>query len=191
MKKVLIAGLVGGVVIFIWQFISYTVLPWHMMVIHNIPSGEQISQILKNDGIPGGVYHHPGFPEETESQEEAMKAFTERYKQGANINLMVYAAQGEDPNNPMQFVISYILNVLGAIIAAFMLWKAGGSIVGLVPRALFVAGLGLFTVVSHILLNWNWWGFPGDFILVESADTLVAWFLAGLAIAGLVKPAQG
>jgi hypothetical protein len=40
-------------------------------------------------------------------------------------------------------------------------------------------------------MNWNWWNFPGDFTLVESVDTLIAWFLAGLAIAWFVKPEQG
>lgn len=190
MKKVIIAGLVGGLVIFVWQFISYTVLPWHMMVIHNIPAGEQVSQVLKNNSLPSGVYHHPGFDEGAASEEEAMNAFAERYKQGANINFMVYAAGGKDPNDPMQFVISYLLNALASLIAAYVLWKSGASLSGYLPRVLLVTALALFSVLFHTLMNWNWWGFPGDFTLVEAADTLVAWFLAGLAIAGLVKPGQ-
>jgi hypothetical protein len=161
------------------------------MVIHNIPSGEQISEMLKNDGIPAGVYHHPGFDESVMSEEEAMAAWAERYKRGPNINLMIYSPIGEDHDNPMQFVISYLLNALSALVAAYVLWKAGGSVKGYLSRVLLVTALALFSVFFHTLMNWNWWNFPGDFTLVESVDTLIAWFLAGLAIAWFVKPEQG
>ena len=34
---------------------------------------------------------------------------------------------------------------------------------------------------------WNWWGFSFGYVVVEIADAVIGWFLAGLAIAAVAK----
>ncbi len=184
MKNIAIAGVLGGIVVFVWSFISWVVLPWHNAVIHNIPSGEQVVEILKNDQLPAGLYHHPGFME----GETDMAAWTERYKRGPNINFLVYAPVGGDPMDPMQFLTSLILNILSAGLAAFLLLGTLQRTPGLPQRALYIAGLGLFVTLSATLMDWNWWNFPSDYSLVLGVDALITWFLAGLVIGWRIRP---
>ncbi len=186
MNKVLVPGILGGVVIFVWSFISWVVIPWHAAVMNNIPSGEQVAEILKNDGLEAGFYHHPGMPEEQD--ENSQKAWTERYMKGPNINFMIYSPVGGAPMDPMQFVRSLFLNILSAMLASYMLLQALGSLNGLMQRALFVTAMGVFVALVYPMAEWNWWNFPGDFTAVAVFDTIITWFLAGLVIAWRIKP---
>jgi hypothetical protein len=186
MKNVLVAGILGGVVVFIWSFISWAIIPWHAAVMNSIPSGEQVAEILKNDGLEAGFYHHPGFPEE--HNEDTEKAWSERYMQGPNINFLIFSPVGADPMDPMQFIRSLILNILSAILASYMLLQALSSLNGLLQRAFYVMALGGFVALVYPLAEWNWWNFPADFTLVAVCDTIITWFLGGLAIAWRIKP---
>ncbi|MEM7313055.1 MAG: DUF2760 domain-containing protein [Planctomycetota bacterium] len=42
-------------------------------------------------------------------------------------------------------------------------------------------------IIGHVSY-WNWMPFPLDYTLAFVADVVIGWFLAGLAIAALVKP---
>lgn len=48
MKNTLIAGLLGGVTLFLWGIISYMALPWHMTYMHAIPNGDEVMQVLQH-----------------------------------------------------------------------------------------------------------------------------------------------
>lgn len=188
MNRVIVAGLLGGVVLFVWQFISWTILPWHNMTIHSIAEGDEIVEILRAQELQSGVYHFPGMPE-GDNSEAAMNAWAERYKQGPNINFMAYSAVGQDHEDPMQFIWGLIFNILAASLAAWMLMGALGSTGSFMKRTLLVTALGVFVVLTTTLPNWNWWAFPGDYSVVMAIDYIVNWFLAGLVIAWRIKPA--
>lgn len=42
--------------------------------------------------------------------------------------------------------------------------------------------------VIAVILNWIWWHFPRDFVLLTMADILIAWLLAGMVIAKVAAP---
>ena len=48
---------------------------------------------------------------------------------------------------------------------------------------------GLLVVVAAHLLYWNWYGFSASYTFVTGLDTIVAFFLLGLAIARWAVPA--
>lgn len=186
MKKILVPGVLGGLVIFVWTFISWTVLPWHNSVINEIPNGEAMAQAMKSEGMTSAVYHFPGMPENDD--EAYQKAWAERFLKGPNINFMVYSTKGSDMMDPVLFLRSLILNILAALLASYLLLQAMGSTSGLLQRALFVTALGAFVAITYPMAEWNWWNFPTDFTLVAVADTVITWFLAGLVIAWRLKP---
>ena len=77
-----------------------------------------------------------------------------------------------------------IAALIGAILVSFMV----GS---WFKRAFAVALFGLFGVVSLLVSYWIWYGFPAQFVCGETITEVVGWFLAGLAIAKIVRPPFG
>lgn len=59
MKKNLLLSIVAGLVLFVWGFISWAVLPWHMMVANGFADEAAVSQVLKENAPQEGVYYLP------------------------------------------------------------------------------------------------------------------------------------
>jgi lipoprotein signal peptidase len=57
-------------------------------------------------------------------------------------------------------------------------------------RVAFLAVIGLAASVIVDLPNWNWWGFSGAYTVVNVADSMLTWLVAGLVISKVVKPAN-
>jgi len=51
-------------------------------------------------------------------------------------------------------------------------------VVALIPFIVFFLG---------IMPNWNWWGFPRNYVILDLIDLIVAWTLAGFVISKLVS----
>ncbi|MEZ4895046.1 MAG: hypothetical protein R2778_18775 [Saprospiraceae bacterium] len=70
MNKQLIASFVGGLIIFIWQFFSWSILPTHKAEFGYTANQDSIMQTLNRYLSEDGGYFLPGVPPGT-SQEEA------------------------------------------------------------------------------------------------------------------------
>ena len=88
--------------------------------------------------------------------------------------------------SPKQFGIQFASGSLAALLAAFLLSQAGGSL-AFVNRVGFVAVLGVFVGLVVNVPYWNWYGFPPDQTLAAIADHTLGWGLAGLVLAAIVK----
>jgi hypothetical protein len=54
-------------------------------------------------------------------------------------------------------------------------------------RVAFLAVVGLLIGVAGHLAEWNWWHFSASYVLLEMADLVISWTLAGLVIAKVAK----
>ncbi len=59
MKKILVAGVLGGITVYIWGAFSWMVLPWHNATIPQMPQGATVSQTLVDLEVGSGVYMYP------------------------------------------------------------------------------------------------------------------------------------
>ena len=184
-RQIFIAGLLGGLAIFVWSSISWMALPWHSATISNLPAGEQIAQLLKESGSPSGVYHFPGFP--AEENEAAMAETVKKFNAGPNLTFLVYHPGGLIMMDPMQFIRALIFNILAATLGAYLL-SLSGPPASFGQRFRFVALLGVIVAVVGPLSDWNWWHFPMGFTLVNTVDMLLTWMIAGAVIAWRVTP---
>ena len=57
MKRILIAGGAGAIVLFVWSSISWMLIPWHVM--GKLPAEASIAQSFKDADIAKGVYWMP------------------------------------------------------------------------------------------------------------------------------------
>jgi len=189
MLRVLIAGLVGGVVYYIWLMLCWMALPVHDNAMQPLPGESIFSEFLVEQDVKTGVYFAPY----TDSMEDMGNPESEWYLshvEGPVYTLFV-RQQGHQPMSPALMATGFGLDVAAALLAACLLYgAAGGCCSGYAARVGFVLGLGLFaSIVSHGAM-WNWMNVPTDHTLSMIFEVTVGWLLAGLVIAAIVVPAK-
>lgn len=187
MKRVLLAAILGGVVAFIWS-----------AVVHMVPLTQAMGLSLLNDKEPPvlaslkanvaqpGLYFFPGINLASKPSESDKNAWVERYRSGP-VGLLLYRPVGGEMMEPRQLVVEFVSTLACAFIAAAILAATVGSYF---RRALIVAALGVFTWLALSISQWNWYGYPFAFISLDLLDQVIGWFLAGLVMAAVIRPAQ-
>ncbi len=187
-KKIVLGGIVAGIVVFIWSAVSHMVLGLGETGIKSLPNEDVILPVLNANITEPGFYFFPGL--DPKASQEQMDAWTEKHRTGP-AGIMVYQPVGGEPMPAGKFITELVSNNLAALVAAFLLSKAFGNLGGLFGKAVFVALFGLFAGLDIDLSQWNWYGFPTSYTCAYIVDHVVAWFLAGLVL-GLFfkKPAM-
>ena len=185
MNKVLIGGIVGGVVLFIWSALVWTVVPLHKPSLHNIPNEEAVIGALKANMGEKGLYVFPAMPDMGAGQTSA-DAYTQKMKQGP-VGVIVFDPQGMDSMMPGQFIVGFLLDLVAALLAAWLLSRSTALASPYVSRVMFCGVLGIFASFISFLPGWNWMGYPMDYTTAMVADTILGWLITGLVIAAIVK----
>lgn len=183
MKKILLAGLAGGFIVFVWGAVSHMILPLGDMGMKTMPNEEAVITSMKESLRESGLYFFPGAENHRNLTEQERKAWEAKFMAGPT-GLLIYKADGSHPLSPKQLLTELATNILAALIAAFILSQTS---VSFAARVVCVLLLGLFAWFSISASYWNWYNFPGDFTAAEGLDQVVGWFLAGLAMAAIVK----
>ena len=181
--KILIGGIVGGVVLFIWGFVSHVVLPLGEIGFNTIPDDKLLISVMQNSVRESGLYVFPGYDMSRKMTPEEMKTWEEKYKAGPT-GLLVYRSEGGEVMSPKQLFTQFVSVLLAALVAAFLLSLTAASFR---KQVIFVTLLGLFSWLTISVPYWNWYGFPADFTTAGLIDGVVGWFLAGLAMAAVMK----
>ena len=164
-----------GIILFVWGFVSWTILPWHDMVAHRFTNEAAVAQVLEENAPRAGLYYLPPAPERRRTGESA--AFVNVSPQGYDMNLwrrLGGAIAG-------QWIAALLVVLLLAQTTGLGYWR----------RVVFVALAGLAAASIIPFPFWNWFGFPTPYVVVTLLDTLIAWFLAGLVMAALVTGQEG
>jgi hypothetical protein len=187
MGRIILAGIIGGIVMFVWSFVVHTVL--HLpkeMGPQQIQNEDAVVAALKQS-IPGsGVYAFPWMDMSQDMTPEQEKAWTDRYQAGPN-GLLVYRSVGDEPMAPKKLVIEGVADVLAAIVAASILTMMACTFAGRVAGA-FAIGVIAWLCIS--VSNWNWWGFTFGYIGGEAIDIVGGWLIAGIVMAMMIGKAR-
>ncbi len=187
MKKILLAGLAGGFVVFLWGFVSHMLLPVGQMGFTQMPVNSPLLEAMKQNLEKDGLYAFPGLEVGRKQTEAEDAVWAGKYKMGPN-GLLLYHPVGADPISPRRLFLQLATDIFGALLLAYLLVGIAGSTGAQVPLAkmLRIAGAaGVFSWASIEIAYWNWYGFPAAFVLAELIDQVVGWSLATLAIAWL------
>jgi len=185
--RILLAGILGGIVMFIWTSIAHMALPLGEAGISEIPNESAVLGAMQSGiGDKTGLYIFPGLgvgkDATRQERSEAMKQMQQRIAANPSGILMYHP-----PGRPFAFgkalAIEFSNEVLQAILVIWLLAQTGiGSFVG---RVGFVLIAGILAAITTNVSYWNWYGFPGvytaSYILIE----IVGFVLVGVA-AGLV-----
>jgi len=187
--RILLAGILGGIAMFIWTSIAHMALPLGEAGINEIPNESAVlSAMQSNMGDKTGLYIFPGLGvgknATREEKSEAMKQMQQRIAANPSGILMYHP-----PGRPFAFgkslAVEFSTEVLQAILVIWLLVQTRiGSSGG---RVGFVLIAGILAAITTNISYWNWYGFPGvytaSYILIE----IVGFVLVGIVAALLLR----
>jgi hypothetical protein len=176
--RVLIAGLIGGIVMYIWASVAHVATPLATIGLKAMPNeAGAITALHQNLGDKPGLYFFP-FMQGSASDSKAMAAQEAKLKVSPS-GLLAYQPPGTPGLAPRQLVIEFVLELVESILAAFILAGAAGF-----SRRLGVAALiGVIAAMATNFSYWNWYGFSLDYTLANAFTELMKFVFAGAAIA--------
>ncbi len=176
-KRVLLAAVIGGVVMFIWGYVCHMPLKLGNLGVKDLPSEQILVPQLKAAISERGIY---GFPSAAKGESgEVDKKSSEQEPAAGPSGLLIYDPSGGEMT-AAQLGTEFASNVAAALIAALMLARVGGA---WPARAVVGAGLGVVAWLSINVSYWNWDHFPAEFPVEELIEQTVGWLLTGGAIA--------
>jgi len=183
--RIVLAGVVGGVVIFLVSFVTHGMFQLQSRTLLNIPDSSSFTENLKERALKPGFYIYPDMPTgqdryDTEKMAEASKRF-----ESGPTGLLLVARGGNDPMLEM-LGKEFVTNLLSALLAAWIVGLAGAD-VGFGRRWLAVMAIGLIAWLSLAASYGIWYRFPHDFIHEEAICAIAEWSIAGLAIAAIAR----
>ena len=188
-KRVVIAGILGGLTMVVWLFVAHELLPLGELGVGEIPNEAPVLSAMQGAIPQSGLYLFPGFglgPNPTTQQRNAaMPAYLKKYEQAPH-GLLIY----HPPSGALSFgkllAREGALNILEALLAAWLLsWAAAGRAYS--QRAGFVVILGALAAVTTNVEYWNWYEFPGNYIAGYMVTQIIGFTLVGLVVAAFVK----
>jgi hypothetical protein len=183
----LLPGILGGLLVFIWSAIAHMFLPIGAMGLKGIPNNEgPLLEAMKSNIQQPGIYLIPGMDMSKKPTDAELNALYAKFEAGPTA-FLVYHPTGEKAMSPGQLIRQALFNILGGLIAAFIISTAVAS---LATRGVMVALMGLFAWVEVNLPYWNWYRFPSDFTFGAGLDTVIGWLLGGFLIAWLIQRAE-
>jgi len=186
--KILLAGVLGGIAMFIWSSIAHMVLPLGEAGIRELPNEQATLSAMKaNLGEKSGLYLFPGLgvgDNPTRQQKsEAMTHMEERMATNPSGLLMYYPAGARPLSMGKLLTIEFLTEVLESILAVFLL--AQTRIFSFGGRVGFIFVVGILAAIATNISYWNWYGFPSIYTAGYMTTQIVGFLCAGL-IAALV-----
>jgi hypothetical protein len=184
MARILIGGIVGGIVIFFWGFVSHMMLPLGEMGLKAVPNEEALLTAIKADVPEPGLYFVPGRDMSKSPTQEEMQAHMDKVTKGPYGFMVIYPG-GRDPSFGKRLPIEFGTNVLCAFLTALLVSQLRA---GFFLRVACVTLVGIIGGIMVHVPYWNWYGFPTDFSIAQIVEHTVGWFLLGIVLAAIVRP---
>ena len=187
-KKLALGTILGGVILFVWSFIAWTLIPWPGEPLRSFTNDDAVIAAIKTNAPRSGNYLLPNEVKRTPGMTD------EQYKgaQRASMDNMlrgpvVFAAIRLEPFGSMTkaLLIKFLTQLLAALLASFLLLQTNALSYSM--RVLFVTILGLLIFVGANVDEWNWWGFSNAYTFMQLGVQVIGWLLAGFAIGAFVR----
>lgn len=180
MKKLLIGSLVGGIIIFIYQTLSWTVLNLHAANQQYTPKQDTILAFMNQQFADDGSYEIPFYPPGTSSEEmgkimtaNAGKPWMQiQYHKSLNVNMGANIMKG------------LITDILLVALLCWILLRMTDSGFGKIFMACLITGVIVFLNSPFTIHIW----YPKADIGAHFMDAVVSWGLCGLWLGWWLRP---
>lgn len=164
--RLLSLGIVAGALtLFAWETLSNAALPWHRMTMRTFPDSTAAVTALRAQAPENGLYY------DDRGVVAAVSFLPDMSSKAALLGPMLLR----------QIVLDLI------VAAVFMLAMMR------LPRATTAQYAGVFAVTAFAISastygsNWNWWGYPPAWTLVQIVDRTIGFALMGLVMGWLAN----
>lgn len=171
--KLLKGTLAGAAVLLAWGFASRVVLPWHDRALGRFSNEDAVLAAMEQGSAQSGVYRLSGRGDALPGNPGDASALVLLRRGGARSADLPLRAAGD---------------LLGAFLGTLLLLQLGPR--SLVEKLLFLLTAALLAWSGRAFADMAAWGLPPRHALLDLADLLVSWTLAGSVLAWLTHPAQ-
>ena len=179
MKKLIMASLIGGIIIFIWQTLSWTVLNLHQASEEYTPKQDSIMAFLNSQFSEDGSYILPGYPKGT-SREEMQKTMPGR--EGKPWAQLQYHKELK-VNMGMNIIRGFLVDIVIVALLCWVLMKMTNAGFGRIFLACLITGVIVFLNSPYTVNIW----FPKADINAHFTDAVVSWGLCGIWLGWYLK----
>ncbi|MGI8602520.1 MAG: hypothetical protein ACR2OZ_05925 [Verrucomicrobiales bacterium] len=178
-------ALLAAVAVFIWSFISWSVLPWHQATLAPFANDAPVAQAIKANATAGTrIYFLPGM-RRPDGAHVDKKIWEEAVERGPVF--MGVVRPGPSPRGMiLRLLCSFLIQFVGTLVLAWILQHCPKQTYQ--GRVGVCAAAGFFAGVVAWLPPWNWWDFPFSYVLVGLLDLFIGGIAAGLVLARFIKP---
>lgn len=174
MKKWIIGSFVGAVLIFVWQFLSWTVFQLHEAEAKYTPAQDTVLNYLSSSFKETGTYMLPTVP--PGSSQEAADELGKKMDGKAWATVTYRSSYAYSMTRPM--IRGFLVDIVLAFCLIYLLTR-GGTPVAVNVFAGSVA-MGLVTFLWGPYTAHNWFQTPTPELTGHLIDSLVAWGLTGV-----------
>jgi hypothetical protein len=183
MNRIFLAGLLGGIAMFIWVYIAYTVLPLGFIGLRKLPNETAVLDALqKNIAENSGIYLFPGLWLEPNPPHNDFADKVARYPSGI---LMYNAAGSRSVAMSRWLLVDFLTQLAEALLAVFLLSRTRLTTFG--ARLTFVLLVGILAASATNVGYWNWYGFPWSYTLAFIFIQVVGFLCIGLVAAFVLR----
>jgi hypothetical protein len=177
-KRVMVAGLLGGIVLIVWTLVINGVLGLQARIdMNELPAERQVYDLL-NEQIaePGRYICNPQFTEER------------RFPEDEPVYSILCSGVGHESAGKLM-LLGLAIFLATPTIAAALLAQSSPRVLASYPRkVLFFVSLGVLLALAGKVSDFGIGGYPLTEALLLALAQLVAWTVAGLVVAWIIKP---
>src|SRR6266404_2817878 len=170
-KRVLLAGVLGAVAMFLWSFVAHDLLPLGEAGIKQIDNEQALLSAMKSTLSAHGMYMFPNMDPKADMAENQKKIAN-----GPSGMIIYFPAR--DFSFPKSLAIEFGTELLQALIAVYLLSLTGAGSFG--ARLGFFALIGLLAACATNISYWNWYGFSDTYTCSYMFMGWVGYLCAGV-----------
>ncbi len=178
-KKVIVAGLSGGIVLIIWTFVVNGIWGFSQRLeMKPIPNERQVYETLKVNIVePGRYLCNPALTSEG------------RFPDHAPVFSVLYGGVGHESAGKMMW-LELAISLIAPTIAAWLLSQTSARILAsYLRKVLFFVTIGLLVAILGDLMKFGIGNYPLWDALILAGHTILVWTVVGLVVAWRMKPA--
>ena len=177
--RFILGVVLSAVVLFVWGFVFWTVLPYSPSVFQELPNPTGVVAALNQDGpLESGVYMIPG-------GDPANEETANRYQQGP-IATLLFRKDGANPMDPMVMVKGFLHMLGSSFLLAIVLATAGRRTY--MGRFLLCFWIGLFVSIWAEMSGVIWYHYPISYACIHQTYHVTSLIVLGAILSFFIQP---
>jgi hypothetical protein len=191
MGRVFVASLVGAIVCFVWGYVSWMVLDWRTSSLRSFNNEDLVTRTLLSSAPEPGTYMLPNWMGETSSKPTPESQAAEQKAQASlKAGPYIYAIVRPGPKQDrfgfdLRLPYAFLRSLCACFIVALLVRQT--KRLDYIQKVGFCVLCGIFAGLVTDIPLFIWFEAPLRHTLINMADHLCEWFLAGLVIGAFVQ----